>query len=62
MEFIVFVVLLLVSFNYVNCSNKIGRLIEAIDSSYLEDVLDAQACQRQLEAIRINTPLLLQCE
>lgn len=62
MEFNLILIFLFVSFFNVNCVHVIERRNDAIDSSYLEEVLDAQECDRQVKVIRENSLLLLQCK
>ncbi|XP_026732983.1 nose resistant to fluoxetine protein 6-like [Trichoplusia ni] len=44
----------------VNCYDIIQRQNDAINASYLEEVLDAQECDRQVKLIRGNALMLLQ--
>ncbi|CAH0581524.1 unnamed protein product [Chrysodeixis includens] len=60
MEFNLALVFLFLSVLNVNCFEVIGSRNTAIDTSYLEEVLDAEECDRQVKVIRRNALLLLQ--
>lgn len=46
----------------VHSSNGVERRIGALDNQLYEDVLDAEQCDRQIQYIKNNTLLLLQCK
>ncbi|KAJ8730614.1 hypothetical protein PYW08_002027 [Mythimna loreyi] len=56
----VFLMIFFGIFSLVNSSNESGRRIEAVDTSMLDNALDARECQRQMRFIRRNSLLLLQ--
>ena len=58
----VLLILFLGTFSLVYSSNEMGRTHEAVDTSLLDNALDAEECQRQMRFIRRNAMLLLQCE
>ncbi|XP_026732981.1 nose resistant to fluoxetine protein 6-like [Trichoplusia ni] len=60
MEVKLILAFLFVSFLSVNCFDLIERRNGAINASYLEEVIDAQECDRQVKVIRENALLLLQ--
>lgn len=62
MEVKLILAFLFVSFLSVNCFDLIERRNGAINASYLEEVIDAQECDRQVKVIRENALLLLQCK
>lgn len=62
MELNLILIFICASILNVHCYDIIQRQNDAINASYLEEVLDAQECDRQVKLIRRNALLLLQCE